>query len=79
MKVTGDSPSLCPPYRLDDQSALFTPRNDRVYSHYVCKGVPARINASLATLPARSIIRAKPAVVNGAPRSDVNTKGDFGS
>jgi hypothetical protein len=21
-------------YRLDDQSALFTPRNDRVYSHY---------------------------------------------
>jgi hypothetical protein len=34
MKVTGDSPSLCPPYRLDHQSALFTPRNDRVYSHY---------------------------------------------
>jgi hypothetical protein len=33
------------------------------------------LNASLATLPVRSIIRAKPAVVYGAPRSDVNTKG----
>ena len=35
--------------------------------------------ASLATFPARSIIRAKPAVVNGALRSEVNTKGDLGS
>ena len=37
------------------------------------------LKASLATFPARSIIRAKPAAVNGAPRSEVNTKGDFGS
>ena len=28
-----------------------------------------------AWLPARSILRAKPAVVNGASRSNVNTKG----
>jgi hypothetical protein len=37
------------------------------------------LNDNLATLPARSIILAKPAIVNGAPRSDVNTKGDLGS
>ncbi len=30
-------------------------------------------------LPARSTILAKPAGLNGAPRSDVNTKGDLGS
>jgi hypothetical protein len=30
-------------------------------------------------MPARSTMRAKPAVVNGAPRSDVKMKGDFGS
>ena len=50
----------------------------------VCKRVPARmcgcgLIASLALVAARSIMRAKPAVVNGVPRSDVNTKGDFGS
>jgi hypothetical protein len=33
----------------------------------------------LHTGPARSTIRAKPVVVNGAPRSEVKTKGDFGS
>ena len=27
-------PHFVTPDRLDDQSALFTPRNDRVYSHY---------------------------------------------
>jgi hypothetical protein len=32
-----------------------------------------------AASPARSTIRAKPPVVNGDPRSDVNTNGDFGS
>jgi hypothetical protein len=32
-----------------------------------------------ASIPARSTIRAKPAVVKGAPRSEVNTKGDLGS
>src|SRR6516164_8417689 len=37
------------------------------------------LKPNLATSPARSIMRAKPAVVNGAPRSEVNTKGDFGS
>ena len=37
------------------------------------------LKASLATFPARSIIRAKPAAVNGEPRSDVSTNGDFGS
>ena len=30
-------------------------------------------------MPARSIIRANPAVVKGEPRSELNTKGDFGS
>jgi hypothetical protein len=34
---------------------------------------------SLAAMPARSIMRAKPAVVNAAPRSEVNTKGDLES
>ena len=51
----------------------------------VCKRVPARmpqhvrvgLECQLGPFPARSIIRAKPAVVNGAPRSDVNTKGDL--
>ena len=28
-------PHLVVTYRLDEESALFTPRNDRVYSHYV--------------------------------------------
>ena len=37
------------------------------------------MNPSLASIPARSIMRANLAVTNGAPRSDVNTKGDFGS
>jgi hypothetical protein len=37
------------------------------------------LKVSLAALPARSTMRANPAVVNGAPRSDVNTKGDLGS
>jgi hypothetical protein len=32
-----------------------------------------------ASTPARSIILAKPAVVNGVPRSEVKTKGDLGS
>jgi hypothetical protein len=36
------------------------------------------LKVNLASLPARSTIRAKPDVVNGAPRSDVNTKGDLG-
>ena len=36
-------------------------------------------NPSLATAPARSITRANPAVLNGAPRPEVNTKGDLGS
>jgi hypothetical protein len=35
------------------------------------------LKASLADLPARSTMRAKPAVVNGAPRSDVNTNRDL--
>jgi hypothetical protein len=30
-------------------------------------------------MPARSIMRANPAVLNGAPRSDVKTKADLGS
>ena len=49
----------------------------------VTAGVPqhvrVRLEAQLGLVPARSIMRANPAVVNGAPRSDVNTKGDFGS
>ena len=36
------------------------------------------LKTNLASLPARSTMRAKPAVLNGAPRSEVNTKGDFG-
>ena len=35
------------------------------------------LKANLASNPARSIMRAKPAVVNGAPRSEVKTNGDF--
>ena len=46
-------------------------------------GVPqhvrVRLEAEPGASPARSTMRAKPAVVNGAPRSVVNTKGDFGS
>src|SRR3974390_3198144 len=37
------------------------------------------LKASFASTPARSIILATPAVLKGAPRSEVNTKGDFGS
>jgi hypothetical protein len=37
------------------------------------------LNDSFAAFPARSIMRAKPAVVNGAPRSELNTNGDLGS
>ena len=37
------------------------------------------LKACLASLPARSIMRAKPAVLKGAPRSEVNTKTDLGS
>jgi hypothetical protein len=37
------------------------------------------LKPSLASVPARSTIRAKPAVVKGAPRSLVNTIGDLGS
>jgi len=37
------------------------------------------LKPNFASIPARSIIRAKTAVVNGAPRSDVNTNGDLGS
>jgi hypothetical protein len=46
-------------------------------------GVPqhvrVRLKAEPASVPARSTTRAKPAVVKGEPRSDVNTEGDFGS
>ena len=38
-----------------------------------------RLNASFASTPARSTMPAKPAVVKGAPRSEVKTNGDFGS
>jgi hypothetical protein len=38
-------------------------------------GVAQPLKPSFAASPARSTIRANPAVVNGAPRSDVNTKG----
>jgi hypothetical protein len=47
-------------------------------------GMPEHVWVSLEAqrgnrAPARSTIRAKPAVVNGAPRSEVNTNGDLGS
>ena len=49
----------------------------------ITAGVPEHVwvglKASLATFPARPTIRAKPAVVNGALRSEVNTNGDLGS
>ena len=35
------------------------------------------IAPSLASAPARSTIRAKPAVLKGAPRSEVKTNGDL--
>jgi hypothetical protein len=37
------------------------------------------LKASLASIPARSIMRANPAGLNGAPRSDVNTNADLDS
>jgi hypothetical protein len=37
------------------------------------------LKPSFASAPARPTIRANPAVLKGAPRSDVNTKGDLGS
>jgi hypothetical protein len=37
------------------------------------------LNPSFASTPVRSTMRAKPAGVKGDPRSEVNTKGDFGS
>jgi hypothetical protein len=36
------------------------------------------LKPNLAAFPARSTMRAKPAVLNGAPRSLVNMKGDLG-
>jgi hypothetical protein len=46
-------------------------------------GVPEHVWMCLEAQPRllarRSTMRAKPAVVNGEPRSEVNTKGDFGS
>ena len=49
----------------------------------VAAGMPQhvrmRLEAELCHVPARSIMRANPAGLNGAPRSDVNTNGDFGS
>jgi hypothetical protein len=38
-----------------------------------------RFVCAIAWIPALSTIRAKPAVVNGPPRSLVNTNGDLGS
>ena len=37
------------------------------------------LEAELVLSPARSIVRAKPAVLKGAPRSVANAKGDLGS
>ena len=37
------------------------------------------LKPNFATAPTRSIIRANPAGLNGAPRSDVNTNGDLDS
>jgi hypothetical protein len=37
------------------------------------------LKPSFASTPARSTMRANPAVVNGDPRSEVNANGDFGS
>ena len=37
------------------------------------------LKPSLASTPARSTMRANPAVLKGAPRSEVNTNADFGS
>jgi hypothetical protein len=46
-------------------------------------GVPEHVwcalKPSLATTPSRATILRHPAVVKGAPRSDVNTNGDGGS
>ena len=39
-------------------------------------GASGKPGAVQASAPARSTMRAKPARVNGAPRSDVNTKGE---
>jgi hypothetical protein len=50
-------------------------------SERITAGMPEHmrvgLEGQLGHLPARSIIRAKPAVVKGDPRSEVNTNGDF--
>ena len=43
----------------------------------VAQHVRMRFEGSLASPPARSTIRAKPGRPKGAPRSDVNTKGEL--
>ena len=54
-----------------------------VIGELVAAGMPQhvrmRLEAELRPVPARSIMRANPAGLNGAPRSDVNTNGDLGS
>ena len=52
-------------------------------SKRVATGVPEHVRVGLerqlGRITALSIIRAKPAVVNGVPHSEVNANGDFGS
>ena len=64
------------------QIALDRARIDALIGQLVAAGVAQHVrvrHCELGLRTARSTMRAKPAVLKGAPRSDVNTKGDFGS
>jgi hypothetical protein len=61
------------------QSAGIVPLVGERVAASVPKLCGCALKPSLASTPTRSIIRAKPAVVNGDPRFEVNTNGDFGS
>jgi hypothetical protein len=70
---------LCIPHRVLDFLVTMSPSCRGPVRNRETASVPKHMwhmNDRLA-MPARSMIRAKPAVVNGAPRSDVNTNGDF--
>ena len=65
------------------EPSLDRPRVVALVGQGVAAGVPqhvgVRLELQLAPSAARSIIRAKPAVVNGEPRSLTKTKGESGS
>ena len=63
--------------------SLKRPRVVSLIGQRVTARVPEHVRVGLerqlGRITALSIIRAKPAVVNGVPHSEVNANGDFGS